>query len=65
MRVCHSDENYPRWVCRECGVKASRNVNNILQVSTYHTGICGVCGKEKDVTEPRDFLYPDFYIKDL
>ena len=65
------NDNYPTWVCEECGLEASRNMGNVppaFQVSTYHTGICGVCGKQKDVTEPRDFFYPDFYIdhrKDL
>ena len=67
--IVHPDhEDYPTWVCKECGIKASKDMGNIplaLQVSTFHTGICGVCGKRKDVTEPRDYFYPDFYIKDL
>jgi len=68
MKVYPSDENYPTWVCRECGLKASKDMDNIplaFQLSTYHIDICGVCGKEKSVTEPRDFWYPDFNIKDF
>jgi len=59
------NDNYPTWVCRECGLEASKNTGNkplAFQLSTYHDGVCGVCGKEKSVTEPRDFWYPDFNI---
>jgi hypothetical protein len=45
------------WVCQECGSKASKKQ---FKVSTWHKGICGVCKKEKFVTEPRDFYHPDF-----
>ena len=59
-----------RGVCRECGITA--NVLTCLQsfkappkqlafsVSTFHTGTCDCCGEEKDITEARDFFYPDF-----
>lgn len=60
-----SDENYPTWVCAECGFKASVNMGNnpiAFKTSTFHTGICGVCSKKGVVTEPRDFFYPDFNI---
>uniref|UniRef100_A0A6M3IVB8 Uncharacterized protein n=1 Tax=viral metagenome TaxID=1070528 RepID=A0A6M3IVB8_9ZZZZ len=50
-------KSYPDWVCFECGNKASKKH---FQVSTWHRGTCGVCGKVKDVTEPRDFYYPKF-----
>lgn len=49
---------YPSWVCYECGIKASKGKSYVC--STYHDGICDVCGEEKSVTEPRDFFYPDF-----
>ena len=68
MKVYPSDENYPEYVCAECGLKASVNMGNnpiALKISTFHTGICDVCGKEGAITEPRDFFYPDFNIKDL
>lgn len=57
-------------VCDECGISA--NVLTCLKqyhdrpkrlkatVSTYHIGKCAACGEEKEVTEQRDFYYPDF-----
>ena len=55
---------YPEEVCNECGIKASKAAGNdppCFSVSTYHSGICEVCGEAKAVTEPRDFYYPEFY----
>ena len=43
------------WICFECGNKHGKPKGG---VSTYHTGICEWCGKEKAVTEDRDFNYP-------
>jgi len=54
--------NYPQWVCRECGLKASRG--KCFSVSTSHKGFCDVCGNTRLVTEPRDFFYPKFPQKD-
>ncbi len=48
---------YPAWVCTDCGTKYGKSMST---ASTYHTGICGACGKEASVTEPRDYGYPDF-----
>lgn len=61
-------------VCYECGVEANRltciakyglkfdekKFKKSFTVSTYHSGVCDICKKEKPVTEPRDFFYPDF-----
>lgn len=69
---------YPEWVCDSCGVKANRltqekrlgskfdimKFKRKFSVSTYHAGICDVCGKKEYVTEPRDFFYPDFTLLD-
>lgn len=61
-------------VCRECGISA--NVVTCLklygkppkqlayQISTYHQAKCDWCGKRKQVTEARDFFYPDFSLLD-
>jgi len=58
------------FVCKECGVTA--NVLRCLKtfgkppkklmfdLSTWHKGICAVCGEKKDLTEDRDYFYPDF-----
>jgi hypothetical protein len=51
-------KKYPSWVCRDCGMKASKGKS--FQVSTYHFDKCDVCGEELAVTEPRDFYYPKF-----
>ena len=31
--------------------------------SKYPEQVCDVCGQETQVTEPRDFFYPDFTIQ--
>ena len=51
-------KKYPKYVCRECGLKASKGQS--FRVSCCHKGKCGICGKIKNVTEPRDFFYPKF-----
>jgi hypothetical protein len=57
-------------VCSPCGTTA--NYLTCLQrygqpplqahfsVSTYGKGICDFCKREADVTQTRDFFYPDF-----
>ncbi len=47
-------KEYPAWVCQECGLKYGRQTSKD-HVCTWHPDICGVCGQEKIVTEPRDF----------
>ena len=44
---------YPDWVCGGCGQAYGRGPKT--RFSTWHNGVCGVCGKETAVTEPRDF----------
>lgn len=45
---------YPEWTCEPCGIKHGRGMPE-NHLATWHTGKCDVCGKETDVTEPRDF----------
>lgn len=62
--------DYPHWVCDDCGLEANRltclnkygsePLKRKFDVSTYHGGVCEVCGKKKQVTESRDYFYPDF-----
>lgn len=40
------------WICNECGKEL---YNKRTGCATWHTDKCDVCGKEKAVTEPRDF----------
>lgn len=44
----------PDWVCSDCGNKYG---NRKCGIATFHIGTCGVCGEEKEVTEPRDYGY--------
>lgn len=67
-------KEYPHWVCDGCGVRANRltqqkklgadfdalKFKRKFDYSTYHKGVCEVCGEETAVTEARDFFYPDF-----
>ncbi len=55
-------------VCRDCGIVAnhltmlkrhgSMSLKPAFDVSTMHTDICDICGKEKGVAPVRDFYYP-------
>ncbi|MDR0274103.1 MAG: hypothetical protein LBI48_01945 [Burkholderiaceae bacterium] len=45
-------DNYPAWVCADCGRKYGHRVPD---VATWHEDTCGVCGKQTAVSEPRDF----------
>lgn len=56
--------------CDDCGLEANRltclrdfgaePLKPKHDLSTYHEGFCQACGKKKQVTEARDFFYPDF-----
>jgi hypothetical protein len=48
------NDDYPVWICRECGRKHGHGWPE-GHVATFHTGTCGVCGREASVTEPRDY----------
>lgn len=52
----YCDEDYiePTWVCLQC----AKNRNARMpegHCATFHVGLCGICGNEVSVTEPRDF----------
>jgi hypothetical protein len=49
---------YPGWICIDCGRKYGTAYEG--HVATFHTDLCGWCGEEKAVTEPRDYGYPDY-----
>jgi len=40
----------------ECGLEASGGRS--VSMSTWHEGECDVCGKDKPITEVRDFFFP-------
>ena len=51
MNDTHKDE-YPAWVCLDCGTKHGRIK---VGIATWHVDECGVCRNQTLVTEPRDF----------
>lgn len=42
-----------KFICNECGTKHGKTGKPDL--ATYHMGECGICGKYRALTEPRDF----------
>jgi hypothetical protein len=50
-RPCSS--SYPAWVCVDCGKEYGHKLPG--EGTTWHHGVCGVCGEDDIVTEPRDF----------
>lgn len=58
------------WVCSDCGIEANRLTclkkygrepkKEAFSISTFHKGKCDFCGEIKDITQTRDFFYPDF-----
>jgi hypothetical protein len=53
-RKIHIDPDQPKWICYKCGVKHG---SFKCGIATWHTDICGCCGKMQACTEPRDFGY--------
>jgi len=47
-------DDYPSWICRECGVKYGRS-QFFKRWATFHAGTCDICGAKTAVTEPRDY----------
>lgn len=54
--VCH---DYPDWICTFCA-KENGGKWPDGHIGTFHNGVCGWCGEEVQVTEPRDWGYPNF-----
>lgn len=46
---------YPEWICAQCGHKFGHREP---ECAPFHPGICGWCGVETSVTEPRDYGHP-------
>ncbi|MBU0846946.1 hypothetical protein KKH23_07110 [Patescibacteria group bacterium] len=44
----------PAWICFECAQRRGARIPE-GHAYTVHVDICGICEKEKAVTEPRDF----------
>lgn len=55
----------PEWVCLECATARFARIPE-GHIPTWSIGICGLCGEEKEVTEPRDFgITRKFLLKEL
>ena len=53
-RKIQVDPNQPTWVCYDCG----KNYGSFKAgTATWHSDTCGVCGRYRACTEPRDFGY--------
>jgi hypothetical protein len=49
-----TDDDYPQWVCADCGIEWGKHAPATMR-ATWHEDICGICGRSKTCTEPRDF----------
>lgn len=47
--------DYPAYICEDCGRKWGRRSPS--DATTWHEGVCDLCGEERPVSEPRDFGY--------
>lgn len=48
------NDQQPGWVCYSCGTRYGVRAP---VAATWGLGICGCCGRQTDVTQPRDFGY--------
>jgi hypothetical protein len=52
---------YPHWVCEACGMRAAIVSNtSINNIACWHQDVCEVCRMYTNVTEARDYGYPNF-----
>ena len=56
MNACDVTDNSdePSLVCTPCASERGARMPE-GHIATYYTGVCGICKKLKDVTEPRDY----------
>jgi hypothetical protein len=55
---------YPTWNCCACAEAHGGKARGGAPSSASHFGVCDVCEKEKFVTSPKDFGYPDYPLLD-
>ena len=48
--------DYPLWICADCAAKVTKRKPCC---ACYHMDICEVCNEWKEVTQPRDYGYPN------
>jgi len=54
MKPTRKQLNKADWVCWECGEHYG---STIPSAAAFHEETCGVCGKLRPCTQPRDFGY--------
>lgn len=56
------NDKYPEFICVPCAIENGGRwpAGHLASMST---GLCGWCGKQKEVTEPRDWGYPSYKLK--
>lgn len=64
MSSRREDGRYPPWICAECGNRFGKREthDDKSRYSTWHYDLCGWCGQYTIVTEPRDYMYPEWPI---
>lgn len=49
-------EHYPSYICADCGKKHCNGLPKLKNYkSTFHEGVCDMCGKTSALTQPRDY----------
>jgi len=60
----NGNDYYPEWICNDCGIKHGRIKPKHLATwhysGDYEDDVCGWCGSKGNLTEPRDFGWPEF-----
>lgn len=68
-------KHYPSYICADCGEKHCNGLSKLITyASTFHEGVCDMCGKISSLTQPRDYghltqqaikMYQKYYEKSL
>lgn len=56
MRTAPNGMPMVAWICGACAAEAGGGTDT-ERCSTMHVGECGVCKRQRVVTEPRDYVW--------
>lgn len=49
-------KHYPSYICIDCGQKHCKGLpRKSIYSSTFHEGVCDMCGNTSALTQPRDY----------
>lgn len=55
-RGIQKDYNLPSYICIDCGQKHCKGLPySLIRSSTFHEGVCDMCGNTSALTQPRDY----------